>query len=315
MKGEAASGGSASPPGRYARFSRRQWIGAGILAVAVLVALAAVVVLSARAVVALEPVRDFLERFPGSYALPEGSPEGTPAWLGWQHFLNAFFVTLILRTGWQVRGERHPPAVWTSRRNRRRRMGLTTWGHLAVDALWIVNGVVFVVLLFATGRWVKIVPTSWEVLPNALSAALQYLTLDWPTHDGWVTYNSLQQLFYFATVFLAAPLAILTGVRLSAFWPRRSERLNRLLPYPLVRRAHIAVMVYFVVFVVVHVGLVFATGALRNLNHMYAARDAENWIGFWVFAASVLVLAAGWIAMRPAVLAPLARLFGDVKQR
>ena len=33
---------------------------------------------------------------------------------------------------------------------------------------------------------------------------------------------------------------------------------------------HFPVMLYFVAFTVVHVALVFATGALRNLNHMYA---------------------------------------------
>lgn len=52
---------------------------------------------------------------------------------------------------------------------------------------------------------------------------------------------------------------------------------------------HFPVMVYFVLFIVVHVALVFATGALRNLNHMYASlgstdgmRYADNWTGFWI---------------------------------
>ncbi len=74
-------------------------------------------------------------------------------------------------------------------------------------------------------------------------------------------------------------------------------------------------MLYFVAFIIVHVALVFATGALRNLNHMYAAQDAVNWVGFWIFAASMVVIAAGWIAARPLVLAPIARLFGTVSGR
>jgi hypothetical protein len=44
--------------------------------------------------------------------------------------------------------------------------------------LRLVNGLIFVVLLFASGRWMRIVPTSWEAFPNALSALLQYITLD-----------------------------------------------------------------------------------------------------------------------------------------
>jgi hypothetical protein len=60
---------------------------------------------------------------------------------------------------------------------------------------------------------------------------------------------------------------------------------------------------------------VFATNALRNLNHMYASQDAAGWVGFWIFAASLVVIAAGWVAARPLVLAPIARLFGSVSSR
>ena len=81
------------------------------------------------------------------------------------------------------------------------------------------------------------------------------------------------------------------------------------------RAVHFPVMLYFVAFIIVHVALVFATGALRNLNHMYASQDAVNWTGFWIFVASLVVIAAAWIAARPLVLAPIARLFGKVTGR
>lgn len=302
-------------PKRYGRFTRQQWIGATLVGVVALLVLGALAVLAARFVVSLDPVRDFVATHPGEYALPAGAPVGIPAWLGWQHFFNTFLIALIIRSGWQARREKRPTATWSARGDRRRRMSLTVWFHLALDAVWVANGVVFVALLFATGQWMKIVPTSWEVFPNAVSAGLQYLTLDWPTHNGWVNYNSLQQLSYFAIVFVAAPLAIVTGARISIWWPRKADRLNRALGFDASKRVHVAVMVFFVAFIVVHVALVFATGALRNLNHMYAAHDGENWAGFWIFAASMLVLAAGWVAARPAVIAPLARLFGEVQQR
>jgi len=72
------------------------------------------------------------------------------------------------------------------------------------------------------------------------------------------------------------------------------------------------VMLYFVAFIVVHVVLVFTTGALRNLNHMYAAQDADNWLGFSIFVVSLVVIAAAWIAARPTLLAPIAGVFGKV---
>lgn len=309
-------------PRRYGPFTALQWVGAGIVAGAGALFALAMIVFATRWLVSLDPLRDFLATYPGEYHLPESAPVGLPAWLGWQHFLNAFFMLLIIRSGLQVRREKRPTAFWTPRWNSKRKTSLTIWFHQSLDLLWLVNGLVFLVLLFVTGQWMRIVPTSWEVLPNALSAMLQYASLDWPTENGWVNYNSLQQLAYFTTVFVAAPLAILTGVRMSGLWPRKAETLNRAYPIEWARKVHFPVMLYFVAFIIVHVALVFATGALRNLNHMYAAQGstdptayADNWAGFWIFAASVLVMAGGWIAARPLVLAPIARLFGTVSAR
>jgi len=252
--------------------------------------------------------------YPGETPLPEGAPVGFPAWLAWQHFFNVFLIVLIIRSGLQVRSERRPPATWTPRWSKggQGRISLTLWFHQSLDVLWLVNGLVFVVLLFATGQWMRVVPMSWEVIPNAVSAGLQYLSLDWPLEDGWVNYNSLQVLAYFATIFLAAPLAAITGVRMSGIWPKSAATLNRIYPVEWARAVHFPVMLYFVGFIVVHVALVFLTGALRNLNHMYAAQDADGWLGFWIFIASLIVIAAAWIAARPTVLAPIAGLLGRV---
>lgn len=324
----AASAHSARPasakPPRTALgdFSPVQLLGSTAVLGIFALALAGIVVLLARFVLALGPGQEFLAAYPGEYHLPEAAPVGIPAWLNWSHFLNSFFLLFIIRTGWQVRNEKRPAAFWSPRKNKRRRISLTLWFHQAIDILWIANGVIFVVLLFVTGQWMRIVPTSWEVFPNALSAALQYVSLDWPTENGWVNYNSLQQLSYFAITFVAAPLAIVSGVRLSGVWPKDAERLNRLYPIEWARKVHFPVMLFFVAFIVVHVALVLATGALRNLNHMYAARgsvDPDAFMtdptGLLLFAASLVVMAAGVVAARPRVLVPIARLFGEVKQR
>ena len=53
----------------------------------------------------------------------------------------------------------------------RHSIGLARWWHLGIDALWLLNGVVFYVLLFATGQWRRIVPTSWEVFPTQCCSA------------------------------------------------------------------------------------------------------------------------------------------------
>ncbi|SDG84646.1 cytochrome b/b6 domain-containing protein [Microbacterium pygmaeum] len=312
----------APAPRRIGPYTGRQWAALVNLGGAGALVAAAMAVLLVRWVLSLEPMQDFLRTYPGEYPLPVGAPVGFPAWVGWQHFLNAFLIVLIIRSGLSVRYDKRPSAYWTGRGKGISKIGLMLWFHQSLDILWLVNGVIFVVLLFATGQWMRVVPTSWEVFPNAVSAALQYVSLNWPTENGWVNYNSLQQLAYGTTVFVAAPLAAASGWRMSGLWPRSAARLSRAYPLVWARAIHFPVMLYFAAFIFVHVTLVFATGALRNLNHMYAMQGSEdgvayadNWTGFWMFAASLLVIAAALAAARPSILAPIARVFGSVSAR
>ena len=292
---------------------------AGVAAVAVL-ALAAVV-LVAQWMRTLPAVQEFLTTYPGHAELPESAPVGLPAWLGWQHFLNAFFLMLIIRSGWLVRTTARPKEHWTRNntglfrtKGQPAKISLNLWFHLTMDALWVLNGVIFIILLFTTGQWMRIVPVSWDILPNAASAALQYASLDWPVENGWVNYNALQVLAYFSIVFIAAPLSLVTGLRMSAAWPKEAEALNRVYRMELARAIHFPVMFYFVGFVVVHVALVMTTGVLRNLNHMYASIDGSGWTGFWIFTASLTAMIAAWFMARPLFLRPIASLGGKVSR-
>ncbi|WP_427006001.1 cytochrome b/b6 domain-containing protein [Pseudarthrobacter sp. H2] len=291
-----------------------QWIKLAVLLALGAVAAAGILVLAARGVTTLPGVPEFLERYPGAYDLPDTAEPGFPWWAQWAHFFNIFLMVLIIRSGYQVRTEQKPPAFWTPKRDGKK-ISINLWLHQSLDILWLANGLIFVVLLFASGRWVRIVPSNWEAFPNALSALLQYMTLDWPVESGWVNYNSLQQIMYFVVVFIAAPLAAITGVRMSEFWPKDAKTLNKIYPVEVARAIHFPTMLFFVLFILVHVFLVFATGALRNLNHMFGGTDAVNWVGFWLFAAAIAITAAGWYAARPLVLAPIAKLFGQVSSR
>jgi thiosulfate reductase cytochrome b subunit len=292
------------------RWGRLAWIIP--TALAVLVAL----VLIARWARAQPAVADWITRYPGVAPLPAGSPVGTPAWVAILHFLNLFFMTLIIKSGLMVRTTRRPAGHWTRRgRGRAGRkpatITLEQWFHVSLDLFWLLNGAIFAVLLVTSGRWTRLVPTSWDVLPNAASAALQYLSLNWPGENGWVAYNALQLLAYFGTVFLLAPLAALTGIRLSALWPTGSA-LDRAYPIERARAIHYPVMQLFVLFIVVHVVMVLTTGALRNLNHIFALRDDTSWIGLALFAVAIVLVAVGWAAARPVLLRPLAAATGKV---
>lgn len=287
---------------------------------AVLLALGLLAVLGARWLRTLDGVQDFVTVYDGQAWQPGVAPVGIPPWLGWQHFLNVFFIVLIIRTGLQVRTERRPPGYWTAKKdsffspkgNSPKKVSLSQWLHQSLDVLWVANGMIFFVLLFVSGQWMRIVPMSWDVFPNMLSAAIQYASLDWPAENGWLHYNALQVMAYFLTVFVAAPLAVVTGVRISTWWPERAKRLTTLYPVGWARALHFPVMLYFVAFTVVHVFLVFFTGALRNLNHIYGSRDVVDWWGLAIFLVSLLVIAAAWFLTRPLFTTPIAARLGKV---
>ena len=279
-------------------------------------------------------VQDFIARNPGTVASADAVRHpGLPIWVGVQHFFNLFLLIFIIRSGLQILSD-HPrlywtrhstpgrdwfriqkpvPAdpLWTAKKDSislpgqiglpgiRHSIGLARWWHLGVDTLWLLNGAVFYVLLFTTGQWRHVVPTSWSVIPNAVSVGIQYLSLQWPVESGWVAYNSLQLIAYFVTIFIAAPLALLTGLGMSPALSTRFKPISRLFSIQVARSLHFLVLVWFLLFITIHVALVFTTGLLRNLNHIYAGRDATDWVGFAIFAASMVVVVVGWVAATP----------------
>jgi thiosulfate reductase cytochrome b subunit len=280
-------------------------------------------------------VQRFIARYPGTLATStaQGGHPGFPWWVDLQHFVNLVFMLFIIRSGIQILAD-HPrlywtrhstpgrewfriqkpvpeDPLWTAKQDSvslprhfglpglRHSIGLARWWHLGTDVLWLVNGAIFYVLLFSTGQWRRIVPTTWTVFPSAVSVLIQYLSLHWPAETGWTAYNSLQLLAYFVTVFVAAPLALITGLGMSPALSTRIKWVSRRLSIQTARSLHFLVLVWFVAFIVVHISLVFTTGLVRNLNHIYAARNDESWIGFTVFCATTAVLVMLWVAATP----------------
>ena len=287
------------------------WLGLGVLAVL------ALVVLAARWAWALAPVAGFVARYPGVASGAELT--GTPAWVATLHGANVVLMSLAVRSGISLSMGGRPAGHWTRRVSRRARargvrtspITLEQWFHVAVDLAWLACGLAYVVLLVSSGRWVRLVPQSLDVLPNALSVVLQYLALEWPTESGWVAYNALQMLGYALVVFVLAPLAVLSGLRTSVLWPARGP-LGRMVSEHWARSVHLPVMVGFIAFVVVHVGLVLASGAVRTLNHMFGARNDTSPVGVLVALGVIALAVVAWSLVRPSVLRTLGAVAGTV---
>ncbi|MEP6844124.1 MAG: hypothetical protein ABJA11_11405, partial [Pseudolysinimonas sp.] len=253
------------------RIGRTKWFNLlWLVPIGILLLLVAIAV--AKGLRELPAVQEFMQQYPGMSELPAAAPVGFPAWLAWQHFFNALLMIFIIRSGVTILSD-HPRLYWTRHSTpgrdwfriqkpvptdplytakadsitlpngvglpgRRHSIGLARWWHLGVDVLWLANGLIFYVLLFATGQWMRLVPLHWDVIPNAISVAIQYLSLDWPAETGWTNYNSLQLIAYFITVFIAAPLAFITGLGMSPALSTRFRKVSSVFSIQMARSLH-----------------------------------------------------------------------------
>jgi DMSO/TMAO reductase YedYZ molybdopterin-dependent catalytic subunit len=170
---------------------------------------------------------------------------------------------------------------------------------------WVVNGLFFVVLLFGSGQWRRLVPTSWSIFSDAWAIQVHYVTFHLPVEpDGFFRYNPLQQLAYFGVVFILAPLQILTGLAMSPAIDNHFKWYARLFGNRQAARSiHFFGLLGFLGFLVVHVTMVVVTGLVRNMNHIVMGTDDLNPVGliFGLTGIAALVAAcvlANWLTWR-----------------
>lgn len=188
---------------------------------------------------------------------------------------------------------------WVGLPGVRHTIGLARWWHFTFDGLWLLNGAFFYIMLFATGQWRRIVPQTWDVIPHALSTAVQYLSLDFPVNDGFQAYNSLQLIAYFLTVFVFAPLAFITGMlqapAVAARFGLASGPANR----QVARSLHFLVLVWMIVFILMHTVMVYATGFVGNLNHIVFGTDTESNRALVIYLVVMAVIVMLWLVASP----------------
>lgn len=203
------------------------------------------------------------------------------------------------RQRWTSKNDSVALPSWLGIPGFRHSVGLARWFHFSFDLLWLINGVLFFALLFASGEWQRLVPRSLDVFPNALSAAIQYASLDFPANTGFSQYNGLQVLVYFITIFIAAPLAFITGLlqapAIAGKFGLGAGVLNR----QVARTAHFAVLLWMVFFILVHTIMVWTTGLIPNLNHITLGADTTSWWALVLYGAWMAVVIALWLAASP----------------
>jgi len=193
---------------------------------------------------------------PHDQALTPAEPARTlihPFWVRLTHWVNAVAMAVMIGSGWQIYNASplfpfaFPPAItlggWLA--------GALLW-HFA--AMWVlaVNGLIYVVLGVATGRFrrmlVPIRPS--EVLADAKAALARKLS-----YDDLSIYNAVQKLLYLGVI-LVGVVIVLSGL---AIWkPVQLQELAALFGgYTAARYVHFFAMAAIVAFLVIHVIMSF----------------------------------------------------------
>lgn len=172
-------------------------------------------------------------------------------------------------------------------------IGLGRAWHALVTSIWLLNGFIYVALLFGTGQWRRIVPTSWSIFPEAWESAKIYMGLQIPSIEHFQPYDALQKLMYFTVVFIVAPLMIATGPIMSPTFAGRFPRYVKLFHNRQTARSiHFLGMAFYCVFVVIHVALVFIVHPQYNIAHMMLGENYND-ITAARFAQAVTMLILG----------------------
>lgn len=153
-------------------------------------------------------------------------PIGFPLWLILNHWFNFFFLALIIRSGLSILVD-HPRLYWnigctpgsdwirftpvkepvdkswTAKDDARyispilglpgyrHTIGIARAWHFLNVPFFVLNGVVFIIMLFSTNQWLRLVPVSWSILPDAWNIFVHYATFNMPAEPDGFTITTL----------------------------------------------------------------------------------------------------------------------------
>lgn len=258
--------------------------------------------------------------------LTSAEPKGFPTWLIINHWVNFFFLMLLIRSGLSIIVD-HPrlywnngctpetewirftpvkiprDRIWTAKEDAvyinpilglpgyKHTVGIARIWHFPTVPFFLLNGIIFIILLFVSNQWERLVPQSWSILGDAWSVFVHYATFHFPVEpNGFYHYNALQQLAYFGVVFILAPLAMLTGFSMSPAIENRFHWYPKLFGNrQSARSIHFFVMFLFVIFTIVHVSLVAITGLVRNSNHITLGTDNPSNVTGLVIVTTIIL--------------------------
>jgi thiosulfate reductase cytochrome b subunit len=185
-------------------------------------------------------------------AAPSKAKAIQPAWVRALHWTNAFAMVLMIMSGWQIYNASPLFEGFTFSKS------ITLGGWLGGALLWhfaamwilMVNGLIYLALGFATGRFRrKLLP----ITPGGVIADTKAALTGKLSHDDLTKYNYVQKLLY-AGIIVVGVLIVLSGL---AIWkPVQLQYLTALFGgFDTARYVHFFCMAAIVAFMVVHIAL------------------------------------------------------------
>ena len=189
-----------------------------------------------------------------------------PLWVRITHWINAVAMLVMIGSGWEIYNASplfsftFPSSItlggWLA--------GALLW-HFAAMWLLAINGLVYLILGLATGRFRrKLLPIRpAEVMADAKAALTFRLA-----HDDLTVYNAVQRLLYDGIIVVAIVI-VLSGL---AIWkPVQLQELTALFGgYDAARYVHFLAMAATVGFIVIHVVMAFVVP--KSLRAMITGR-------------------------------------------
>jgi len=260
---------------------------------------------------------------------------GFPIWLRINHFINVLCIFFLIRSGLQILAD-HPKLYWNDHcrpgsewlkfgkkkmpTNRlftsfdeaeevspvfaipggHHKLGAGRNWHFLIVPLWLLNGLLYVGLLFATGQWRRLIPTSWSIVPEAWQSAVSFASLQIPPESSFQPYDPLQQLVYAAVVFGLGPLMIATGLAQAPAFIARYPGYARLFGgRQAARSLHFIGLILLVCYVLTHLTMVVLVHFPRDLVRMFtlfSSPDLSSPLAFVVASGALVSLIGVHIA-------------------
>jgi thiosulfate reductase cytochrome b subunit len=152
--------------------------------------------------------------------------------------------------------------------------------YLHFEAAWVLvlTGLLYVAFGFFSGHFRRnLLPAHGERSPGKLAAALaRHLRFKRPSEEEAWSYNTVQRLAYLLVIFVLVPMIIWTGLAMS-------PAIEGAFPWAVIalggrqsaRTLHFFISIALVLFLLVHVLMVFLAGFRKRMGAMITGRLAK----------------------------------------